>query len=131
MDDTLEFPISFDGWTRALMTPLLTGPSTSRVLLTQQEVHVAMGAGEWAFSAHVPRASIVSVALDSGRVTGWGAHGWRGRWLVNGSSRGLVRIDIDPPAPGRCAMLPLKIRQLRVSLEDPEGFIAAVTQLIR
>ena len=40
---------------------------------------------------------------SDGRVWGWGAHGWRGTWLVNGSSSGLVRDRARPcrPRPAR------------------------------
>jgi hypothetical protein len=61
---------------------------------------------------------------DDGRVTGWGVHGWRGTWLVNGSADGLVRLDIDPPVKARTAMVPVRLRTLRVSLADPTAFLA-------
>ena len=50
----------------------------------------------------------------------------RGRWLVNGSIRGLVRIDLDPPAPGRVCGFPVKVRELIVSVVEPDGLVAAV-----
>ncbi len=57
---------------------------------------------------------------------GWGVHGWRGRWLVNGSSHGIVVLGIDPPARARTLGLPVRLRELAVSLEDPVGFAAAL-----
>ena len=49
------------------------------------------------FRATVDRRSIRAVVDDHEPVWGWGAHGWRGVWLVNGSADGIVRIDLDPP----------------------------------
>lgn len=57
---------------------------------------------------------------------GWGAHGWRGRWLVNGSSKGIVVLEIDPVARGRVLGFPVRVRDLALSLEDPEGLCEAL-----
>ncbi|MEO6651246.1 MAG: hypothetical protein ABIP17_01145 [Ilumatobacteraceae bacterium] len=81
----------------------------------------------WAFRARVTRGSISGVADDHERVLGWGVHGWNGRWLVNGSSSGLVRIDVDPPARGRVLGFPVRIRQVRVSVDEPAGLVATLT----
>jgi hypothetical protein len=35
-------------------------------------------------------------------------------------------MTIDPRARGRCAFIPVKIRELTLSLEDPDAFIAAL-----
>ena len=59
-------------------------------------------------------------------------HGRRGQWLVNGSAEGLVEMAIDPPchiSPSIDTLFglgPSRVNQLTVSLDDPEGFIAAV-----
>jgi hypothetical protein len=59
-------------------------------------------------------------------------HGGHGRWLVNGSAEGLVELAIDPPsnvAPSIDTLFglgPSRVNQLTVSLDDPDGFIAAV-----
>ena len=54
-------------------------------------------------------------------MTGWGAHGWRGEWLVNGSSSGIVRIELEPPGRAKVCGVPVELRVLRVSVEDPAG----------
>ena len=59
-------------------------------------------------------------------VGGTGVHGWAGKWLVNGSTKGLVIMDIDPPARGYVLGFPVRLRQLAVSTADPEGFLAAI-----
>ena len=51
--------------------------------------------------AEIPRDHIASFSPGRGMVLGWGVHGWRGRWLVNGSSKGLVRLEIDPAVRAR------------------------------
>jgi hypothetical protein len=98
-------------------------PANSWVEVSPPLVRVRMG---WAFSLRAGRADVASAALDHDRVWAWGVHGWRGRWLVNGSSGGLVRIGLDPPAPGRVLGFPLRVHTLRVSVEDPEGLLAAL-----
>ncbi len=82
-----------------------------------------MGVGGWTFSADVPRSSITAIDQVSGPVWAWGAHGWKGRWLVNGSSDGLVRLTLQPPVRGRTLGIPLRVRELTLSLADPDGFV--------
>ncbi len=59
-------------------------------------------------------------------MLGWGAHGWRGRWLVNGSSSGIVVLDIEPPAAARVLGFPVAVRELALSLETPEACCSAL-----
>lgn len=51
------------------------------------------------FEAHVPyeRISAITPVPDMRPGASLGAHGIRGKWLVNVEYTGLVRIDIDPP----------------------------------
>jgi hypothetical protein len=123
-----RFGLSFSPFMAALTTPLLAGPRRCHVVVTDDRLAVVMGAGGWAFSATVPRSSITQVNRATGPVWSWGAHGWQGRWLVNGSSRGLVQITIQPSGRGACLGFPIKLRQLTVSLDEPDEFVAAVTQ---
>ena len=88
----------------------------------------------YTFRSAFDRSAIQSVRPWSGRVWSWGVHGWRHRWLVNGSSRGILVLTIDPPANARVLGVPVRVRELGVSLDDPAGFAAAlgfepVTQL--
>jgi hypothetical protein len=65
-----------------------------------------------------------------------GVHGRRGRWLVNGSAEGLAELTIDPPvriSPSIDTLYglgPSRVRQLTLSLDDPDGFVAAVKALL-
>ena len=78
--------------------------------------------------AEIPRSSITSAELDPARTISVGAHGWRGAWLVNTSTRGLVRLTIDPPARARCLGVPIRLKALVVSLADPAAFLAELGQ---
>ena len=118
------FAFSFNSFIRALMVPMLAGPKRSRVVLSTDQLAVTMGSGGWMFSCAVPRSSLSNVGPSTGMVGGYGAHGWRGRWLVNGSGKGLVRMTVEPVARARVMFLPVKLRQLTVSLERPDEFIS-------
>lgn len=56
-------------------------------------LRVQMG---WGFRATIPLSSIKKAEPNHDTVYGWGVHGWRGRWLVNGSSKGIVKLTLDP-----------------------------------
>ncbi len=119
----MTYSMSYSRIMQLLLVPMLLGRRHSRVEVDADSVAVHMG---WGFSARIARASIATVAADHGIVYGWGVHGWRGQWLVNGSSKGLVRLDLDPVGRARVLGVPVRLRVLRVSLDDPDGFIAAV-----
>ena len=120
---TLRFPIRFTGANHA-MRVLGLSPSRSWVEVDDETLRVRMG---WAFRLDVPRPHVRDVRLDDRRVTGWGVHGWRGKWLVNGSSAGVVRIELEPPRRARTGPVPISVRELRVSVEDPEGLVGMLS----
>lgn len=80
------------------------------------------------WKAVIPRSSITSAAPDPMRTISIGAHGWRGEWLVNTSTKGLVRLMIDPPAKAHCLGVPIKLKALVVSLADPAAFLSELGQ---
>ena len=123
MAETTTFAFRYDNWCGWILGMFGTGRRFSRVVVSDVDVDVQLG---WAFRAVIPRSSIRSARRWHGRVWGWGAHGWRGRWLVNGSSKGIVVLDIDPAGRGRVSGFPVALRELALSLEDPEGFCAAL-----
>jgi hypothetical protein len=116
------FAIRYTGL-NSLMKYLGMGPNRSGIDVGT-DVRIRMG---WAFSVRFRREEIASVALDAQRVYGWGVHGWRGRWLVNGSSKGLVRIDLRDPVRGRLMGVPVKVSTIRVSMETPDDLVAALS----
>lgn len=119
--DAQRFPISFSGVGRSMW---LLGIRRAQcfVELTSDRLRVHLA---WGFRLDAPLSSVRQAEHDHRRVWAWGAHGWRGRWLVNGSSRGIVRVHLDPDAQARC-LVPVRVRDLRVSVDDPDGLIAAL-----
>ena len=114
--------IRFDSWYKPLATPLGLGPSRTDVRVADGTLHVSMG---WGFSADIPLASITEAKPASRPGLGWGVHGWRGRWLVNGSMSGLVELSIDPPVQAKVCGVSTTLRTLLVSVTDPDALIAA------
>ena len=112
-----QFDIDYSRGNRFLMGRIGVGPRFSGVVIDDEEIRVRMG---WAFYAHIPLADIQRVGATVRPFFAWGAHGWRGRWLVNGSSKGIVALEIDPPARGWAIGFPLRLRVVYVSLADPE-----------
>jgi len=116
-----RFPISQAKWFKPLGAVL--GGGHGAVEVTADDVQVRFGA---MFRADVPRSAVRSARPATGPVLGWGAHGWRGRWLVNGSSSGRVTIEIDPVQRAWVTGVPVKLRELTVSVDDPDSFLAAL-----
>lgn len=117
------FPIRFTGLNRAMVVLGIT-PANSEVRVGADEVEVRMG---WVFRVRFDRAEVADVAPDPARVWGWGVHGWRGVYLVNGSSSRIVRIDLAAPVKGRLLGIPVTVRAVRVSVDDPGGLVDALT----
>jgi hypothetical protein len=122
-----QFAISYDGlaWLAALFG---AGPRLSRVEVGADQVRVRMGSS---FRLDIPRSSVRGISQDVGPVGATrGVHGRDGRWLVNGSAEGLVRLTLDPPCyTERGIGTRLRraiVRSLTLSLADPDGFIAAL-----
>ncbi|MEX1007127.1 MAG: hypothetical protein WD271_04710 [Acidimicrobiia bacterium] len=122
-----RFPIRFT-WANRAMVLLGIVPDHCRVEVDEGELRVRMA---WAFRLDVPRANVRAAAHDDRRVWAWGVHGWRGTWLVNGSSSGLVRIELDPAGHGRVTGFPVRVRVLLVSVEDPDALVDVLTMPTR
>jgi hypothetical protein len=118
-----RFALSFSPGLRWMFIGLGMGPRQAGIEIGDTTVEVRMG---WSFRARIARSSIVGVEPYDGRVYAWGAHGWRHRWLVNGSSRGIAVITMDPMQPGRVLGFPIKLRELALSLENRDAFLAAL-----
>lgn len=118
-----RFPIRFSAFTAALMAPLGMGPHRSYVELTGDELRVRMG---WAFQARIPRASIAAVGQRGYVWWAYGVHGNGGRWIVNGSGHNIVTITIEPRVRARVLGVPIRLREVWVSLKEPDEFRAAI-----
>ena len=101
------------------------GPARSGVWVGRDSLRVTMG---WGFHAEIPRGAVREIGPDGAAVTGWGVHGWRGRWLVNGSSSGLVRLELDPAVHALVMGIPVRLRTLRLSLVAPSELTSMLTQ---
>lgn len=90
------------------------------VEVTPATLVVSLG---WSFRAVVPRALITSVAAVPWRRLSIGAHGWAGRWLVNSATGPLVRVSVVPATSGRLLGVPIRVRELTLSVEDVDAFL--------
>lgn len=79
----------------------------------------------WAFAADIPLTSITSAKPSNTRVYTAGVHYGFGRWLVNGSVKGLVKLRIDPAAPAMVRTRSVPVSELWVSVTDPDALVAA------
>jgi hypothetical protein len=124
-EDAVRFPIRFDGAFGALSWAVLLPPSGAFVELGGGEVRVRMG---WAFRARFPASAIVSVGPYRRVRLTRGVHGWAGRWLVNGSGDGILDLALSPEQRACVMGLPVRLRHLLVSVEDPAGVRAALAR---
>jgi hypothetical protein len=119
-----RYEIRVDPAFHALFAALGAGRHRDVVVVSTDGLAVQLG---WLFRAHLPWEAVTGARHHADMIGGWGAHGWAGRWLVNGSSKGIVEVSVDPPQ--RAAVLgiwPLRLRTLWVSLVDPDGFLSVV-----
>jgi hypothetical protein len=103
------------------LTVLGLGRRFSSVENSGDQLHVKMG---WGFRAKFPVASVRSVTPYAGVAMGIGVHGFGGNYLVNGKADGIVTVAIEPTAKAFVIGIPVKLRKLSVSLDEPEQFIA-------
>ncbi len=120
-----RFEILYSKWLLPLFVVLGLGPSFTHVELSNTELVVRMG---WGFVAAIPCSSIRSAERGPDWPWAIGVHtNMRGAWLVNGSSKGIVSLQIDPPVEGRCLGVRMHVKKLGLGLADPQGFLAAVS----
>ncbi len=118
----VQSELRFDRWYLPLSVPLGLGPKNSELRVEAGELHVKMG---WAFSAAIPLTSIKSAEPITTRVYSAGVHYGFGRWLVNGSYKGLVKLSIEPAAQAKMWKRSATVRELWISVTDPDALIAA------
>ena len=119
-----RFPIRYT-FGKGLVLRLVGAPKRwAYVEVDERRVRVRMS---WAFRAKFDRSLVESVSrAPKVRVTA-GAHGWRGRWLVNGASGPLVSIRLRDHTRAWVAGFPVRLREVSVSVADPDGLIAALS----
>ena len=74
----------------------------------------------WAFRARFPRATVISTSALDIHPLSRGVHGFGGRWLVNGSGRGIVSICLSPAPRAYVLGVPVRLREVLVSVDRPE-----------
>ena len=119
----MKYTFSYHGIGGWVTRALGLGPRFSNIEVSDETVKVRFG---WAFRASIPRRSIIAAAPGSGRPFSRGAHGWRGRWLVNGSADGLVTLTIEPATRAWVTGVPVKLRELTVSVDAPSELMEAL-----
>jgi hypothetical protein len=87
-------------------------------------VRVRLG---WAFHASFNRKRVESAERTPDVLMTAGAHGWRGRWLVNGASGPIVTIRLRDPSSAFVLGFPTRLREIAVSVADPDALIAALS----
>ncbi len=119
-----RFLIKFDAAYRVLSTALFIFPSDSYVEIVGNRVSARMA---WAFRTTFERSRVVRAsALGKQVPLTRGVHGWAGRWLVNGAGDGILVIDLEPKQRAYVMGIPVSLRQLRVSVDDPVALAAAL-----
>ena len=123
-----RFPISFESWFRGLSSIVGLLPSISYLEVDGEQVHVRMG---WAFSSLFPRSAVVSVSRLGARPISRGVHGFAGKWLVNGSGRGVVSIQLSPVQRAYVLGVRVRLKLLMVSVAEPPVLAAALGQQLK
>jgi hypothetical protein len=113
-----------DTWWLPVLALLGATRGRSYVAIEPTWVHVRFGI----FRFDVERRRVVSARTIRGNwLAGIGVHtNLVSGLIVNGSLDGLVELDLEPPQTFWLLFLRLRCRQLYVSLEQPDAFLAAL-----
>ena len=118
------FSLRYGAVSRWLLAAVASGPGRSGIAVGDADLAVEMGVS---FGGRAPLQSVASARpLEETVAVTRGVHGWRGDWLVNGAGDGLVEVRFDPPMKAHVLGFPIRVRRLRVSVDDPAGFAKAV-----
>lgn len=121
----MRFPIRFERWYGVLSSALLLRPADSWVEVRDGEVECRMG---WAFRARFPRSAVARAERSVQKPLSRGVHGFAGRWLVNGAGEPILAIDLEPPQGARVLGVPVRLRQLLVSVDDPDALAERLSE---
>ncbi|MFM2416631.1 MAG: hypothetical protein RL385_1354 [Pseudomonadota bacterium] len=124
----IRFQISFDPWYRLLSRACFISPAQADMTISKRIVDVRMA---WAFHARFSLESVVTARAGEHGVVSRGVHGLGGRWLVNGSGRGLVVLRLAEGTRARVLGVPVALGELTISVEDPAGVLTALGAAIR
>jgi hypothetical protein len=119
----MRFPIRFDAPSRLLCRMTFLAPDDAHVDVGDDLVHVKFS---WGFSATFARSSVAATRLYPQRPISRGVHGFAGRWLVNGAGDRILDITFEPTQRARVMGWPVKLRNLLVSVDDPQALAEAI-----
>src|SRR5699024_856547 len=122
--NSVRFPILFGGWYGVLSSLLFMPPSAAYVLVEADEIIVRMS---WAFRAGFRRSAVESTFQPDSLTMSRGVHGFRGRWLVNGSGRGILQFNLAPEQRALVLGVPVRLKALLVSVAEPAAVANAVS----
>jgi hypothetical protein len=111
---TTRIPIKYSKAWSWLLTIMLIPRQLSYIEIDGGTIRVRMS---YAFRARFTRGDISEVRTNR-TVLSIGAHGFRGRWLVNGAHRPIARITFALPVRARVLGFPVQLRELLVSVAD-------------
>jgi hypothetical protein len=114
---TTRIPIKYSRTWAWLLTLCVLPPRSAFIEIEGETIRVRMGL---AFRTRFTRGDISSVDAR-GPVVSVGVHGWRGRWLVNGANRPIVRIVLALPTHAYVLGFRVQLRELLVSVDDVAG----------
>jgi hypothetical protein len=109
-----RIPIKYSKAWAWLLTIALVPRGLAYIEIDGDTIRVRMS---WAFRARFTRGDISAVVPNKG-VVSIGVHGWKGRWLVNGSHRPIARITFALPTHARVLGVRVTVRELLVSVDD-------------
>jgi hypothetical protein len=89
-----------------LSSALFLPPLSAYVEVGKEDVRVQMG---WPFRSHFPKSAVASTEKTNKQPLSRGAHGFGGRWLVNGSGREFLTINMTPAQQGYVIGFPVRL----------------------
>jgi hypothetical protein len=119
-----RFPIRYTPIKGVLLRLFLVLQRWSYVDVDADSVRVQMSYG---FSLTFARDDVAHVGRERRVPVTTGAHGWRGRWLVNGASGPIVAIKLRDQVRGRVLGVSVEVREVRVSVDDPDELISLLS----
>lgn len=125
VDESRRFAIRIDWWWRPFMLFIGATPANSHVEMTSTELRLRFGAG---FSGTIARANVAAAApMRWSIINGLGVRAGGQIFGLIGSTSGVVELELRESVVLRFAAWPWTVHRIAISLEDPQGFIEAVT----
>jgi len=110
----IRIPIRYGNPWRWILPLFLLPARTAYLRIDGETVKLRMG---WAFRTKFARSDVTEVAKHR-PVVSVGAHGWKGRWLVNGAHRPIAIIRLAQPVQGRVMGFPVTVQEIWVSVDN-------------